>query len=103
MPLWHVPALSETSPLAVADGVLVVHGRDADSLVGLRARDGAILWHGVLSWGPATSRGGVLYVNVTDGVYALRFADGRILWQTPVKNHPIGSPVAEGTAVYVAA
>jgi putative pyrroloquinoline-quinone binding quinoprotein len=109
--LWRVPAangawpqaVNGAWPLAVAEGVLIVLDTGASGLVGLRARDGAALWHAPLVSRVVTSYGGVLYVIANGAVYALRVADGRTLWHTPVKGNPVlTAPVVDGHAIYVA-
>lgn len=114
LPLWRVPAVNFTEPVAAADGVLIVSNGSSRKLVGLRASDGATLWHSALFAEQVSSSagwqldlapsGGVLY-GINSGVaYALRFADGRTLWQHPLPGGLVGTPpVADGTSVYVGA
>jgi len=99
--LWRVPTARLMSPLAVADGVLIV---SFGKLVGLRASDGSTLWRSSLEAGVLALSQGVLYFADASTVSALRLVDGHILWQTPVPGFPIGTPpVADGTSVYVGA
>lgn len=113
--LWRVVVgggESFTTPLAVADGVLIVGG---SSLVGLRASDGVILWSASLGAVVAvTASGGVLYAfsdTATAAIAALRLTDGHILWQTPVQEPTLPSlrqglfqdaPLVAGNTVYLA-
>jgi outer membrane protein assembly factor BamB len=99
--LWRVPTARLMSPLAVADGVLIV---SFGKLVGLRASDGATLWRSSLEAGILALSQGVLYFADATNLSALRLVDGRTLWQTPVPSFPVGTPpVADGTSVYVGA
>lgn len=75
-------------------------------LYALDAKSGALRWrHQFAATGrhPATVANGVLYI-ATDGVYALRSADGEVLWHQPLGSSPSVSfcqPVVLDGAVYL--
>lgn len=100
--LWRVA--DARRPLAVVDGVLLV-----DGLAGRRASDGTLLWQAPLGPEGAITlgvSGHVLYAFRHDTFYAIRIADGRVLWQSVLQQNPGASypvqfaPVVDGNAVY---
>lgn len=104
--VWRYPMGSYTGAVVEDDAVYVSSGDR--SLYALDTKSGGLRWrHDFAALGhyPTTVAHDTLYIRAADGVYALRCADGAVLWQRALGDgHDISSrpPVVLDGVVFVA-
>lgn len=115
MLLWQTQDPIGAAALTVAQDTLILS--NVRELAALRAADGLLLWRvhrGAYGFGPPplVLGNGALYAVDNDGIYAVRIADGQLLWQTPPSadrvviqtegGYPVMSgPVLGTNAIYI--
>ena len=92
-----------TSSPAVADGFVVIAGRDG-LVRALDELDGSLLWTSAISGdviaSPAISQG-LVYIPSAGKVYCLRLTDGVPLWDYPTTSTDISSPLVLNNRLYL--
>jgi outer membrane protein assembly factor BamB len=100
--LWSFAAEVFTSP-AVADGMVYVSAWDPEEFYALNATTGSIVWSYsdfFARSSPAVANG-VVYVGMSNIVYALKGSTGDLLWSFPTGYSVVSSPAVANGVVYV--
>lgn len=81
-------------------------GTDAGTFYCFDVASGSLVWQfptaGAIHASPCLALGMVFFTSFDGGVYALRASDGAVVWQVAERNKGTGSPVFDGTRLYVA-
>ncbi|GLV55497.1 hypothetical protein KDH_23410 [Dictyobacter sp. S3.2.2.5] len=105
----HTPQVA-TPPNAVAPAQNNLYTLADDTLTKLSGQNGATIWRQTVPHPQSLSdyapyshlevRSGTVYAIFDDDLYALRAADGRIIWHTHVSTVPPVYTVIDGTGIY---
>jgi len=84
-PAWSTPLAGPLTAVVVADGLLLVAQREANTVHALSAADGSPLWSftagGRVDSPPTVSAGGVYFGSADGWMYCLRAVDGALAWR----------------------